>query len=74
MAQEGRHALRTLVQSGEKHFITVMDNVQVYARHWKRHLGGESRMITGTGGTAVEMEDCPEGAFELQPVIEWSAE
>lgn len=70
MAQEERVALRALVETGEKHFMTVMDNVQVYARHWKRHMGGESRMITGTGGTAVEMEDCPDGAFNLQPILD----
>ena len=30
-------------------------------------------MITGTGGTAVEMEDCPEGAFKLQPILDLCA-
>ena len=70
MAKEELGTLKELAKSGEKHYITVMDNVQVYARHWKQHLGGESRMITGTGGTAVEMEDCPEGAFALQPILD----
>lgn len=69
MAKEERAALHKLFETGDKHLITVIDNVQVYARHWKQHLGGKSRMITGTGGTAVEMEDCPKGAFDLQPVL-----
>jgi len=26
-------------------------------------------MLVGTGATAVQMEDCPDGAFALQPVL-----
>ena len=27
-------------------------------------------MLVGTGATAVQMEDCPDGALALQPVLE----
>jgi hypothetical protein len=33
-------------------------------------IGRQNQMLLGTGATAVEMEDCPEGAFDLQPVLD----
>ncbi|KAI0312871.1 hypothetical protein OF83DRAFT_1066483, partial [Amylostereum chailletii] len=58
-----------------KNFVTdpilvVFDNIQSLARSRISRLGARNRMVTGTGATAVEMEDCPPGAFNLHAIRE----
>jgi len=51
-------------------YIIVLDNIQVYVRHRDICIGTHNEMLVGTGATAIQMEDCPDGAFALQPVLE----
>ncbi|KAI0048193.1 hypothetical protein FA95DRAFT_1657992 [Auriscalpium vulgare] len=50
--------------------LVVFDNIQAYARSWAIRLGRAARMITGTGGTGVQMEDCAPNAFDAAPIQE----
>ncbi|KAF8163196.1 hypothetical protein B0H34DRAFT_794930 [Crassisporium funariophilum] len=61
--------LQKAIQSG-KHFITVSDNIQTYAKQRVRRIGRENRMITGLGATAIEMEDYDPDAFNLEDIME----
>ena len=51
-------------------YLIVLDNIQVYARRRDIRIGTHNEMLVGTGATAVQMEDCPDGALALQPVLE----
>jgi len=71
MAVDQRAAWATDRQAGIKRpYIIVLDNIQAYARWRDIRIGTRNEMIVGTGATAVLMEDCPEGAFALQPVLD----
>jgi hypothetical protein len=76
-----RHALRSMTEAerreleqsialseaqGEVNHCLVIDNVQRYNLVREPGLGMQSKMITGTAATAVKLEDCPTGAFNLQ--------
>lgn len=50
--------------------MVVFDNIQAYARRRDHRIGTKNQMILGTGGTAVEMEDCAHNAFDLEPILE----
>lgn len=43
----------------------VLDNLQAYARRRDQRIGNANKMITGTGATVIEMEDCTPGAFDV---------
>jgi len=71
MAQDQRDAWVRERQPGiQKKYTIVLDNIQAYAKRRNVRIGRCNQMLTGTGATAVEMEDCPEGAFELQPIMD----
>ncbi|KAA1474511.1 hypothetical protein DENSPDRAFT_781882 [Dentipellis sp. KUC8613] len=76
MAKGKREALRRLYAGPDPvRHIVVADNVQATARLRDYRIGrGGTRMIIGTGATAVEMEDCPLGAFDLEPLLAKRAE
>ena len=67
MADEKRKVLRAtnLIPRWE-----VCDNLQAYARRRDQRIGNSNQMITGTGATVVEMEDCSPEAFDLQKLEE----
>src|SRR5882762_4571214 len=45
-----------------KPYLIVLDNIQAYARRRDSRIGTHNKLITGTGATAIEMEDCPPDA------------
>lgn len=51
--------------SNEERWV-VLDNIQTYARRWDPRIGTANRMVTGTGSTAVVMQECPPGAFDVK--------
>ncbi|KAI0055021.1 hypothetical protein BV25DRAFT_1922169 [Artomyces pyxidatus] len=50
--------------------LVVFDNMQAMARRREQKLGTANKMIIGTGATAVKMENCEPGAFDLAPILE----
>jgi len=71
MAVDQRAAWARDHQAGVKTpYIIVLDNIQVYAQRRDICIGTHNEMLVGTGATAVQMEDCPDGAFALPPVLE----
>lgn len=62
MAAEKRKSLRA---TNLKPRWCVLDNLQAYARRRDQRIGNSNQMITGTGATVVEMEDCSPEAFDL---------
>lgn len=48
----------------------VADNIQAYALRRDQRIGSANRMITGTGATAIDLEDCPLDAFNLRNLNE----
>ena len=71
MAKKARESLRKVGADGSRRpTIVVLDNIQAYKKLWSPSLGGEAQMIIGTGATAVQMDDCPHGAFNLAPLLE----
>lgn len=66
MAEEKREAWRKELEAGiVKPYLIVLDNIQAYARRREQQIGSGNEMITGTGATAIEMQDCPDGAFDM---------
>ncbi|KAA1470451.1 hypothetical protein DENSPDRAFT_774873 [Dentipellis sp. KUC8613] len=72
MAKGKRDLLKKTVDGpNPDDYILVGDNIQATARRRDHRIGsGGTRMIIGTGATAVKMEDCPRGAFDLEPYLE----
>ena len=48
----------------------VCDNVQVFAIRRDQRIGSSNCMITGTAATAIDMEDLPDDALNLQNLLE----
>lgn len=48
----------------------VLDNVQQYARRRDNRIGTANELMTGTGATAIVMEDCDPDALEAKPYLE----
>ncbi|THH07072.1 hypothetical protein EW146_g9429 [Bondarzewia mesenterica] len=72
MASAERERFQSWCKNSElrRNLLVVIDNVQVYARKRTHYIGKENKMITGTGATAVEMEDCAPDAFNLKPILD----
>lgn len=71
MASKKRTDLqRHFTDTNQKPLMVVFDNIQAYARRRDHRIGTKNQMILGTGGTAVEMEDCAHNAFDLEPILE----
>ncbi|KAF8056184.1 hypothetical protein FPV67DRAFT_1731334 [Lyophyllum atratum] len=58
-----------LLPGSGRHILTVGDNVQTFVKPRDHRIGRESKMIKGYAGTAVEMEDYEEGAFDLDELV-----
>ncbi|KAI0040471.1 hypothetical protein FA95DRAFT_1502810 [Auriscalpium vulgare] len=70
MAEAKREAWRKEVEAGViRPFWVVLDNIQAYLRRRDRRIGTDNEMATGCGGTGVEMQDCPEGAFDMAALM-----
>ncbi|KAJ6549313.1 hypothetical protein DFH09DRAFT_926256 [Mycena vulgaris] len=48
----------------------VLDNIQEYCRQRDHQLGREDVLKIGTAATAILLEDCAPGAFNLQDHID----
>ncbi|KAA1479037.1 hypothetical protein DENSPDRAFT_788720 [Dentipellis sp. KUC8613] len=71
MAEGQRQAWEEAIRNGEEDDAnTVLDNLQAHAIRREQRIGLENKMIIGTGATAVVMEDCLPGAFDLQPLLD----
>ncbi|KAJ7714713.1 hypothetical protein B0H14DRAFT_3522924 [Mycena olivaceomarginata] len=51
-------------------FLLLFDNVNKMQRAWQPTLGHKDGLKSGTGSTAIELEDVPAGAFLSEPYIE----
>ncbi|KAI0081500.1 hypothetical protein K474DRAFT_1671959 [Panus rudis PR-1116 ss-1] len=61
-------AKRTLLrQQHEIYKWIVLDNIQRYMRPQDHRIGRVDHMVNGCAGTAVELQNCPPGAFDLDP-------
>ncbi|KAJ7774511.1 hypothetical protein DFH07DRAFT_952214 [Mycena maculata] len=49
----------------------VLDNVQQYCRQHDHRIGREDALKIGTAATAILLEDCAPGAFDLQDHLDW---
>ncbi|EGO20852.1 hypothetical protein SERLADRAFT_411062 [Serpula lacrymans var. lacrymans S7.9] len=50
-------------------FCVVGGNIQAFARQRDSRIGGESHLIKGFAGTAVEMEGCDPAAFNVEELV-----
>ncbi len=50
-------------------YFVVLDNVQAYNRRYDPRIGVANAMLTGTGASAIVMQDCPPGAFDVEPYL-----
>lgn len=64
MSLAKQHYLRQLTEKGHPLWL-CMDNIQYKTINRDHRIGSSGRMVIGTSGTAIEMEDCPPNAFDL---------
>jgi hypothetical protein len=69
LSRQQREHIRDHAQSGNEFYRLVVDNVQAWYNARDMRIGATSRMRTGTAGTAILMEDYPEGAFKLDELM-----
>ncbi|THH27969.1 hypothetical protein EUX98_g6231 [Antrodiella citrinella] len=67
-----RRALVEMARAKRLQFLTaqeliqiVLDNLQAWAARRDQRIGNESKMIIGTGATAIKLEDCPPGVLDF---------
>ncbi|KAF9011472.1 hypothetical protein BDZ89DRAFT_964051 [Hymenopellis radicata] len=68
----GEHSLSTLrtlvaehLERREPYCRKVLDNVQQYQLVHEAGLGKVNKLVTGTAATAIQLDDCAPGAFDL---------
>ncbi|KAJ6631665.1 hypothetical protein B0H10DRAFT_1772569 [Mycena sp. CBHHK59/15] len=61
-----RQSVAEGIASGTKYWQIVLDNVQQYCRQRDHRIGREDVLKIGTAATAILLEDCAPGAFDLQ--------
>ncbi|KAJ6478358.1 hypothetical protein C8R45DRAFT_1157217 [Mycena sanguinolenta] len=54
------------IANGTKYWQIVLDNVRQYCRQRDHRIGREDVLTVGTAVTAILLEDCAPGAFDLQ--------
>jgi hypothetical protein len=73
MAHSSLTALRAAVTNatirGEQAWCLVLDNVQEYCLVYEQGIGRESQLKVGTAVTAIKLDDCPPGAFDLHDYL-----
>lgn len=74
MAEGQRDDLREAIKPGSgRHYAIVGDNVQTFFKERDHRIGRESKMLKGFAGMAVEMQDFPEGAFNVDEYVQRQA-
>ncbi|KAJ7113608.1 hypothetical protein C8R44DRAFT_881891 [Mycena epipterygia] len=61
-----RESVADGIANGTMRWQIVLDNVQQYCRQRDHRLGREDVLKVGTAATAILLEDCAAGAFDLQ--------
>jgi hypothetical protein len=64
--QQLREQVAEGISRWEPLFQIILDNVQQYSIKWERTLVHEDELIIGTAATAMLVEDCALGAFDLK--------
>jgi hypothetical protein len=64
-----RKAVNDATKRGETEWCLILDNVQEYCPVYEGGIGRESILKVGTAGTAIRLEDCKPGAFDLQSYL-----
>ena len=61
-----RDSVKNATERGETEWCLVLDNVQEYCTVYEGGISHESILKVGTAGTAICLDDCKPGAFDLQ--------
>ena len=61
-----RDSVKDATERGETEWCLVLDNVQEYCPVYEGGISRESILKVGTAGTAIRLDDCKPGAFDLQ--------
>ncbi|KAJ7847450.1 hypothetical protein B0H14DRAFT_2357176 [Mycena olivaceomarginata] len=61
-----RESIREGIAQGTMRWQLVLDNVQQYCRQRDHRIGRQDVLKIGTAATAILLEDCLPGAFDLQ--------
>ncbi|KAJ7089959.1 hypothetical protein C8R44DRAFT_957834 [Mycena epipterygia] len=61
-----RQSVADGIAAGTMYWQLVLDNVQQYCRQRDHRIGREDVLKIGTAATAILLEDCAPGAFDLQ--------
>jgi len=61
-----RDSIKTATERGETECCLVLDNVQEYCPVYEGGIACQSILKVGTAATAIHLDDCKPGAFDLQ--------
>ena len=61
-----RNSVRAATERGESEWCLVLDNVQQYCPVYEGGITRESILKVGTAATAIHLDDCKPGAFDLE--------
>ena len=64
-----RDAVNDVTKRGETEWCLILDNVQEYCPVYEGGIGCESILKVGTAGTAICLDDCKPGAFNLESYL-----
>ncbi|KAJ7680071.1 hypothetical protein B0H17DRAFT_1232529 [Mycena rosella] len=65
-----RESVAEGIKNGTMRWQIVLDNVQQYCRQRDHRIGRQDVLKIGTAATAILLEDCAPGAFDLQDHLE----
>ncbi|KAJ7635908.1 hypothetical protein B0H17DRAFT_1279587 [Mycena rosella] len=65
-----RESVAEGIKNGTMRWQIVLDNVQQYCRQRDHRIGRQDLLKIGTAATAILLEDCAPGAFDLQDHLE----
>ncbi|KAF8159999.1 hypothetical protein B0H34DRAFT_797183 [Crassisporium funariophilum] len=64
-----RTAIQNAMDRGETEWCLIIDNVQEYCPVYEGGIARESVLKVVTAGTAIRLDDCKPGAFDLQSYL-----
>ena len=64
-----RAAVRDATERGQTEWCLILDNVQEYCPVYEGGIARESILKVGTAATAIRLDDCKPGAFDLQSYL-----
>jgi len=67
-------SVKNATKRGETEWCLVLDNVQEYCLVYEGGILCESVLKVGTAGTAIQLDDCKPGTFDLQSHLAHVAE